>query len=149
MVLRPYPNGPRPWPKRILMLAHRHIKWWALDEPVLLAPSDSRYTQVGLNLISVQVCLQLANKKIEVWASYSVLNQCLARLLWKICRQCGARSLKVAVAGNFLNCHVCAMLLSHECTPCQKSNSRLDNWQGVQWRGHENQMGTIFWFFAI
>ena len=29
----------------------------ALDEGVLLVPLDSRYTQVGLNLVSVQVCL--------------------------------------------------------------------------------------------
>ena len=28
----------------------------ALNEPVLMAPSDSRYTQVVFNLISVQVC---------------------------------------------------------------------------------------------
>ena len=28
----------------------------ALIEGVLMAPSDSRYTQVGFNLISVQVC---------------------------------------------------------------------------------------------
>ena len=28
----------------------------ALDEGVLLAPLDSRYTQVGFNLFSVQVC---------------------------------------------------------------------------------------------
>ena len=29
----------------------------ALDEGILLVPSDPRYTQVGFNLISVQVCL--------------------------------------------------------------------------------------------
>ena len=29
----------------------------ALDEGVLLVPLDPRYTQVGFNLISVQVCL--------------------------------------------------------------------------------------------
>ena len=28
----------------------------ALDEGILLVPLDSRYTQVGFNLISVQVC---------------------------------------------------------------------------------------------
>ena len=28
----------------------------ALDEGVLVAPLDSRYTQVGFNIISVQVC---------------------------------------------------------------------------------------------
>ena len=32
----------------------------AAIEPVLMAPSDSRYTQVAFNLISVQVCLVLA-----------------------------------------------------------------------------------------
>ena len=31
----------------------------ALIEGVLMAPMDSRYTQVGLNLISVQVCMDL------------------------------------------------------------------------------------------
>ena len=31
----------------------------ALNEPVLMAPSDSRYTQVGFNLISVQVCFRM------------------------------------------------------------------------------------------
>ena len=29
----------------------------ALDEGVLLVPLDPRYTQVGFNLISVQVCI--------------------------------------------------------------------------------------------
>ena len=29
----------------------------ALDEGVLLVPLDHRYTQVGFNLVSVQVCL--------------------------------------------------------------------------------------------
>ena len=29
----------------------------ALDEGLLVAPLDSRYTQVGFNLISVQVCI--------------------------------------------------------------------------------------------
>ena len=42
------------------MLAYRHIKVEAcfktLIEGVLMAPLDSRYTQVGFNLISVQVC---------------------------------------------------------------------------------------------
>ena len=28
----------------------------ALNEPVLKAPSDSRYTQITFNLISIQVC---------------------------------------------------------------------------------------------
>ena len=28
----------------------------AIDEGVLLVPLDPRYTQVGLNLVSVQVC---------------------------------------------------------------------------------------------
>ena len=31
----------------------------ALDEGVLLMPLDSRYTQVGFNLISVQVCSRI------------------------------------------------------------------------------------------
>ena len=31
----------------------------ALDEGVLLVPLDLRYTQVGFNLISVQVCARL------------------------------------------------------------------------------------------
>ena len=31
----------------------------ALDEGVLLVPLDPRYTQVGFNLISVQVCLAI------------------------------------------------------------------------------------------
>ena len=30
-----------------------------LNEPVLMAPSDSRYTKVGFNLFSVQVCKML------------------------------------------------------------------------------------------
>ena len=34
-----------------------HFK--ALSEPVLMAPLDSRYTQVGFNVISVQVCLSM------------------------------------------------------------------------------------------
>ena len=41
----------------LLVLANRHIKWGAyfkaLKEGVLLAPMDSRYTQVGFNSISV------------------------------------------------------------------------------------------------
>ena len=32
----------------------------ALDEGVLLVPLDPRYTQVGFNLVSVQVCLKFA-----------------------------------------------------------------------------------------
>ena len=35
----------------------------ALDEVVLLVPLDPRYTQVGFNLISVQVCLIEAKKQ--------------------------------------------------------------------------------------
>ena len=31
----------------------------ALDEDVLMAPLDPRYTQVGFNSISVHVCVQL------------------------------------------------------------------------------------------
>ena len=37
-----------------------HFK--ALDEPVLKAPSDPRYTQVAFNLISVQVCAAFCPK---------------------------------------------------------------------------------------
>ena len=33
----------------------------ALDEGVLLVPLDPRYTQVGFNLVSVQVCLPDGN----------------------------------------------------------------------------------------
>ena len=46
-------------PKGIMVIAYRHIKEGARFEPlvkgVLVAPLDSRYTQVGFNLISVQV----------------------------------------------------------------------------------------------
>ena len=42
------------------MLAHRHIKWGlvfeVLDEGVLMALLDPRYTQVAFNPIFVQVC---------------------------------------------------------------------------------------------
>ena len=33
----------------------------ALDEGVRVAPLDSGYTQVGFNLVSVQVCLRIAH----------------------------------------------------------------------------------------
>ena len=36
----------------------------ALDEGVLLVLLDSRYTQVGFNLISVQVCLFQENRNV-------------------------------------------------------------------------------------
>ena len=43
----------------MLVLTYRHIKWGLVSkviQRVLMAPSDSRYTQVGLNPISVLVC---------------------------------------------------------------------------------------------
>ena len=41
----------------------------ALNEPVLMAPSDSRYTQIAFNLISVQVCIGL------IWQGVSAENR--------------------------------------------------------------------------
>ena len=35
----------------------------ALNEPVLMAPSDSRYTQVGFNLFSVQVWVNMSGQE--------------------------------------------------------------------------------------
>ena len=51
-------------PKGIMVLAQRHMKrglvhFEALIEGVLMAPLDPRYTQVGFNLISVQVWILL------------------------------------------------------------------------------------------
>ena len=46
----------------------------ALDEGVLLAPLDCRYTQVGFNLVSVQVC----NTEICVNILYQDQNQGIA-----------------------------------------------------------------------
>ena len=37
------------------------VHFEALDEGVLLVPLDPRYTQVGLNLVSVQVCNHITN----------------------------------------------------------------------------------------
>ena len=42
------------------MLTNRHFEgahFKAINEGILMAPLDSRYTQVGFNLISAQVCL--------------------------------------------------------------------------------------------
>ena len=43
------------------MLAYRGARFEALIEGVLMAPLDSGYTQVGFNLISVQVCEHKCN----------------------------------------------------------------------------------------
>ena len=48
----------------------------ALDEGVLLVPLDPRYTQVGFNLVSVQVCVSLVEM---------VFHLLFSRVLGKAC----------------------------------------------------------------
>ena len=50
----------------------------ALDEGVLLEPLDSRYTQVGFSLVSVQVCKQ---KFLLIGAMISHDNMCYSCLV--------------------------------------------------------------------
>ena len=45
-----------------------HFK--ALDEGVLLVPLDPRYTQIGFNLISVQVCARGAREYAAAFNSF-------------------------------------------------------------------------------
>ena len=49
----------------------------ALDEGVLLVPLDHRYTQVGFNLISVQVCI--------IQIILAEWNTLLAETFWRLC----------------------------------------------------------------
>ena len=46
----------------------------ALSEPVLMAPSDSRYTEVGFNLLSVQVCHVKSSLIIFFFENYLLSN---------------------------------------------------------------------------
>ena len=46
----------------------------ALDEGVLMAPLESRYTQVGFNFISVQVCVPYRVYKITVVVLWGCQN---------------------------------------------------------------------------
>ena len=46
----------------------------AFDEGVLVAPLDPRYTQVGFNLVSVQVCSSKGERKQEgmIWTKWKL-----------------------------------------------------------------------------
>ena len=49
----------------------------ALDEGVLVAPLDSRYTKVGFNLISVQVCAWFYSSSDFECLTYVVVLLCV------------------------------------------------------------------------
>ena len=57
-----------------------HIE--ALDEGILVAPLDSRHTQVGFNLVSVQVCnvsFETHKEHYSLWQSQSLFV-----LIWRV-----------------------------------------------------------------